>query len=225
MKKFEGRHEFKYYINYLDFIQLRSKLKIIADPDKNGIDGSGYRVKSLYFDNYNDKLLKENLEGVNNREKFRLRIYNDDASFIRIEKKRKVKELSFKKGAVISTAECKNLLKGNLDILKKNGNPLCLELYAKMQYQYLRPKNIVGYNREAFVYRMGNVRVTLDYNIRMTYNTYGFLTSKYLPMAIPNVYILEVKYDSFLPEVIRDIVSVYSRGRISFSKYAATRII
>ena len=196
MREFQGRHELKHYINYADVLQLRSRLPFVASLDKHATEGNGYRVKSLYFDNYNDKALKEKIDGVNEREKFRLRFYNDDTSFIRLEKKS-----------------------------KENGNHLFQELYAKMHYQQLRAKNIVDYQREAFIYPMGNVRVTLDYDIRTSNNVFDFLKPQPVPVPISGVYILEVKYDSFLPEIIRGMVSLSSRRSTAFSKYAVTRII
>lgn len=92
----KGRHELKHYINYGDVMQIRSRLPFVATPDKNSLDGNGYVVKSLYFDNYNDKVLKEKIDGVNELEKFRLRLYNDDTSFIRLEKKSKKNGLCFR---------------------------------------------------------------------------------------------------------------------------------
>lgn len=109
--------------------------------------------------------------------------------------------------------------------MKENGNQLCQELYAKMQYQQLRAKNIVDYQREAFIYPMGNVRVTLDYDIRTSNNVHDFLKPELVPIPISGVCILEVKYDSFLPEIIRGMASLSSRRSTAFSKYAATRII
>ncbi len=94
-----------------------------------------------------------------------------------------------------------------------------------MYYQQLRPKNIVDYMREAYIYPLGNVRVTLDYDIRTSQNANDFLTAEPVPIPISGIYILEVKYDSFLPEIIRGIVSLSSRNSSAFSKYAATRII
>lgn len=91
MRESRGRHELKHYINYADVLQLRSRLLFVASLDENAAEGNGYRVKSLYFDNFNDKALKEKIDGVNEREKFRLRRYNDDKSFIRLEKKSKKK--------------------------------------------------------------------------------------------------------------------------------------
>ncbi len=225
MRESPGRRELKHYINYGDLLQLRARLPYVASLDKNAVVENGYRVKSLYFDNYNDKALKEKIDGVNEREKFRLRLYNDDTSYIHLEKKRKNNGFCYKENAIISLNECWRLLDGDLTALKENGNPLCMELYAKMHYQQLRPKNIVDYQREAFVYPMGNVRLTLDYDMRTSNNPHDFLKSKPIPVPILGVYILEVKYDHYLPEIIRGLVSLSGRKSTAFSKYAATRII
>jgi len=220
-----GRHELKHYINYTDVLQLRSRLPFVASLDKNTAEGNSYRVKSLYFDNYNDKALREKIDGVNDREKFRLRLYNNNTSFIRLEKKRKKNGICFKESVIITAEECQRLLDGDLDALKENSSSLCMELYAKMRYQQLRPKNIVDYRREAYIYPMGNVRVTIDSDIRTSYNIYDFLKAEPVLMPISGVYILEVKYDDFLPEIIRGMVSLSSRRSTAFSKYAVTRII
>lgn len=225
MKKSIGRHELKHYINYADVLQLRARLPFVAKPDANSLQGIGYRVRSLYFDNYNNKALVEKINGINEREKFRLRLYNDDTSFIRLEKKSKKNGFCLKESAIISENECERLLEGDLNVLKQNGSVLCLELYTKMHYQHLRPVNIVDYKREAFVYPIGNVRVTLDYDIRTSQTIHDFLKDTPVPIPISGVYILEVKYDNFLPEIIRGMVSLSSRRSTAFSKYAVTRII
>lgn len=225
MGEARGRHELKHYINYADVLQLRSRLPFVASLDENTAEGNSYRVKSLYFDNYNDKALKEKIDGVDDREKFRIRLYNNDTSFIRLEKKRKKNGMCYKESAVITAEECQRLLDGDLNALKENGSSLCMELYAKMHYQQLRPKNIVDYRREAYIYPMGNVRVTIDSDIRTSYNIYDFLKAEAVLVPISGVYILEVKYDDFLPEIIRGMVSLSSRRSTAFSKYAVTRII
>lgn len=225
MSKSNGRHELKHYINYADMIEIKSRLPFIAKPDINSLGGKGYRVKSLYFDNYNDKNLMEKINGVDGREKFRLRLYNNNTSFIRLEKKSKKSGICYKDSTVISEDECRRLLDGDFAVLKEKGDPLSLELYAKIYYQQLRPKNIVDYMREAYVYPVGNVRVTLDYDIRTSLSVHNFLKAEPTPIPIPGLYILEVKYDSFLPEIIRSVVALSGRMSTSFSKYAATRII
>lgn len=109
MDKPKGRHELKHYISYGDMLQLRARLSFVAKPDKNSADGKGYRVRSLYFDNYNDKVLKEKINGVNDREKFRLRFYNNDISFIRLEKKSKKNGICFKENATVTYEQCRRL--------------------------------------------------------------------------------------------------------------------
>lgn len=220
-----GRHELKYAVNQADAIQLRFRLRRIAEPDGHGPDESGYHVRSLYFDNYRDKALREKIDGVNEREKFRLRFYNEDTALIRLEKKSKKNGICYKRGTAITAEECRRLLQGELAVLREGGDPLLLELYAKMNYQLLRPRSIVDYRREAFVYPMGNVRVTLDTDIRRGGDVRAFLTNGSLPVSLGAVRILEVKYDSYLPEIIRGVVALSGRENIAFSKYAAARMI
>ena len=224
VSKPRGRHELKHHINYADVLQLRAKLPFIAKLDVNGAKENGYRVRSLYFDNYQDKALKEKLDGVSNREKFRLRFYNGKTDYIRLEKKSKKKGICFKESSTVTEEQCRCLLAGDLAALKENGSPLCLELYTKMYYQQLRAKNIVDYWR-AYVYPPGNVRITLDYDLRADYMINNFLKPEAASIPISGIYLLEVKYDCFLPEIIRNLVSLSSRRSTAFSKYAVTRII
>ncbi|HHW22050.1 MAG TPA: polyphosphate polymerase domain-containing protein [Clostridiaceae bacterium] len=225
MQRSQGRHELKHFINYADVIEIRSRLPFVTRPDENSKTGNGYRVKSLYLDNYNDKVLKEKINGVNDREKFRLRLYNNDPSFIRLEKKSKKNSISYKESCILTEQECRRLLDGDLAVLREKDDPLCLELYAKMHYQQLRPKSIVDYMREAYIYSAGNVRITMDYDIRTSLNIYDFLDPQPVPIPVGGIYILEVKYDNFLPEVIRGVVSLSGRRSTAFSKYTATRFI
>ncbi len=102
MKKQKFRHELKHYINISDYFALKSRLKHIARLDRfAGSDGT-YKIRSLYFDNPDNKALMEKINGINNREKFRIRFYNDDPSFIKLEKKSKVNGLCTKKAIDIS---------------------------------------------------------------------------------------------------------------------------
>ena len=77
---------------------------------------------------------------------------------------------------------------------------------CKMKTQQLRPRVLVSYVRGPYVYAAGNVRVTFDSNIRTSLFQREFLNGA-LPDIIatdtPGYIILEVKYDAFLPEVIR----------------------
>lgn len=220
-----GRHELKYYINSSDYAQLCARLRTVAKLDKNADDDGKYTIRSLYFDNYMDKAVIEKLSGLSRREKFRLRYYNADTSFIRLEKKSKVNRLCYKESVTITKEQCIALLEGNYDVLKVPEVPLLMELYTKIHYQNLRPRNIVDYKREAYVYRAGNARITFDSQIKTSNNVMGFLNPEITAIPAANSIILEVKYDGFLPDIIRDIVQIGWRNQTEFSKYVVARLV
>ena len=124
----------------------------------------------------------------------------------------------------ICTSRGKKLIDGDTRFLKDSEHELMRELYAKMKYQLLRPKCIVAYTRECFVYPPGNVRVTLDMNICGSNNVKEFLNPDLPFLQTYHDSILEVKWDEYLPQIIRDCVQVKSRRSAAFSKYAAIRI-
>ncbi|MBQ6945182.1 MAG: polyphosphate polymerase domain-containing protein [Ruminococcus sp.] len=218
------RHEWKHEINYSDMIILRQRLKAVMKPDENAVDGK-YFIRSLYFDNISDKALREKIDGVNCREKFRIRYYNNDTSLIHLEKKSKINGLGNKQSTNLSAEEAQKIVDGDFDWMIDCDRPLVQELYSKMISQGLRPKTIVDYTREPFVFSAGNVRVTLDYDIRTGLYCTDFLNPDCITIPAGNApIILEVKWDEFLPSVIRDIVQLESRRTAAFSKYAVCRI-
>lgn len=218
------RHEWKHEISVSDRIAIRQRLRAIARPDEHAAGGR-YSVRSLYFDNLADKALREKIDGVNRREKFRIRYYNGDASLIHLEKKSKLNGLGTKTMAELSAAEAQAIVGGGLSWMADSGRPLVQELYHKMCTQGLRPRTIVDYTREPFVYGPGNVRVTLDYDIRTGLRCTDFLNPNCVTIpAGEAVTILEVKWDAFLPDVIRDAVQLEGRRAAAFSKYAQSRI-
>ncbi len=218
------RHEWKHEISLADRMVLRARLAAVCRADGHAVNGT-YLVRSLYFDNPADKVLREKIDGVNRREKFRIRCYNGDLSLIHLEKKSKRGGLGTKETAELSAAEAQAVVDGELDWMMDSGRPLVQELYHKMRTQGLRPRTIVDYTREPFVYGPGNVRVTLDYDIRTGLGCTDFLNSSCvtIPTGGPAA-VLEVKWDAFLPDIIRDAVQLEGRRASAFSKYAASRI-
>ena len=218
------RYEWKHEITYLDMLCIRQRMDAVAERDPHAEDGK-YRIRSLYFDNLFDKALREKIDGVDCREKFRIRFYNDDLSLIHLEKKSKRNGLGSKFSAKLSAYEAQKIVDGELDWMQDCGRPLLEELYFKMKNQGLRPKTIVDYTREPFVYRPGNVRVTLDYGIRTGLSCTDFLNTDCLTVpAGDSPIILEVKWDNYLPDVIRYAVQLPGRRTGAFSKYAQCRI-
>lgn len=218
------RHEWKHEITAADRLTLSARLGAVARRDSHGRNGR-YDIRSLYFDDPRDTALREKIDGVSKREKFRIRYYNGDTSFICLEKKIKEDGLCGKRSVLLSVQEAQALLDGNLDWMSASGRLLIQELYWKMKSGGLRPKTIVDYTRDAFVFPAGNVRVTLDYHIRTGLGSTDFLNPAAVTIPAGDALtILEVKWDEFLPDIIRDAVQLPGRHTSAFSKYAACRI-
>lgn len=218
------RHELKHEISAFDAALIRQRMKVVARPDPYARDGR-YAIRSLYFDNLQDKALREKVNGLDKREKFRIRYYNGDLSFIRLEKKRKKSGLTSKESTSLTRGEAQAIAEGDYSFMRESSSELTAELYRKMRWEGLMPKTIVDYIREPFVYAPGNVRVTLDYNIRTGLSCVDFLNPDCvtIPAGDP-VIILEVKWDAFLPDIIRDALQLTNCRIEAFSKYAACRI-
>ncbi len=218
------RHEWKHELTFLDLLTLRQRLRAVMEPDPHAVGGK-YFIRSLYFDNQNDKALREKLDGVNMREKFRIRYYNSDTALIHLEKKSKMNGLGAKSSAPLTAAEAQRIVDHDVEWMPDSGRPLVQELYCKMRSQGLQPKTIVDYTREPFIYRPGNVRVTFDYDIRTGLRCTDFLNPDCVTIPAGDAPILmEVKWDEFLPDLIRDAVQMPSRHAAAFSKYAQCRI-
>lgn len=219
------RHEIKIAINDADAAALRQRLRLVARYDEHAPEG-GYLVRSLYFDTLRDLALREKLDSVNNREKFRIRCYDRDFSYIQLEKKSKSNGLGEKAKARVTEDEVKALLDGDIAWMNDPSRPVVVELLSKMRSQGLRPKVVVEYRREPFVYRPGNVRVTIDSDVRTGVGSLAFLDPAMPLVPIPGEQrgVLEVKWDAFLPDIIRDAVQLNGRRPAAFSKYAAARM-
>ena len=218
------RHEVKHEISYQDMLILRQRLRAVMKPDSHAINGR-YEIRSLYFDNLDDKALREKLDGVNIREKYRIRLYNHDPSLIHLERKYKQGGLGLKESVNLTVEQAKAIVNGDMEWMAESTDPVVLGFYTRMRNDDLRAKVIVDYTREPFVFAPGNVRVTLDYDIRTGMNSVDFLNPDCVTVPIQgSPCILEVKWDNYLPDVIRDAVQLDCRRSEAFSKYAACRM-
>ena len=218
------RHEWKFEIDRADMLTLRMRLCAVLQKDPHAV-GDGYRIRSLYFDTPADTALREKRDGVNEREKFRIRLYNDDPGMIRLEKKSKKNALGSKETALLTEEETHLLLAGETEWMHLHPAPLVRELYVKMRTQGLRPKTLVEYTREPFVYPPGNVRVTLDYDLRTGLRCTDLLNPDCVTVPAGDApALMEVKWDEYLPDVVRAAVTLPARRAGAFSKYAQCRI-
>ena len=193
-------------------------------PDSHASDGR-YEIRSLYFDNLDDKALREKLDGVSTREKYRIRLYNNDPSVIHLERKCKHGALGYKESTLLTIEQAQRIADGDIRWMAESTDKMLLGFYSRLRNEGLAAKVIVDYTREPFVFGPGNVRVTLDYNIRTALRCTDFLNPNCTTIPAPgSPCILEVKWDHFLPDMIRDMVQLGDRHSTAYSKYAASRM-
>ncbi len=218
------RHELKHEISHLDMLILRQRLQAIMSTDSHAVNGK-YEIRSLYFDNLYDKALCDKLNGLSVREKYRIRIYNNNAYVIRLERKFKHGDLGYKTAALLTPEQAQAISAGDIAWMAKSTNEMMLNFYSRIRSDGLTAKVIVDYTREPFIFAPGNVRVTLDYNIRTSMHCTDFLNPNCITIPVMNSpCILEIKWDNFMPDVIRDAVQLGSRHSTAYSKYAACRM-
>ncbi|MCR5591759.1 MAG: polyphosphate polymerase domain-containing protein [Lachnospiraceae bacterium] len=218
------RHELKFEVTYGEYMCVRQRLQAVCDADPHAGDDGTYLIRSIYFDNIDDKALMEKINGVSRREKFRIRYYNDDLNYITLEKKQKINELCKKAECRLTKDEVCDILSGDTEFMKSHPSSLVQELYAAMRTQGLKPRVLVSYRREPYIYGPGNVRVTFDYGIKTTMFSDSFLGDIHDVPATDTerMMLMEVKYDDFLPDIISSLIGEGVRQQ-SFSKYEACR--
>ena len=214
------RHELKYCINKLQFEEIKNRLSFLLTKDKNTKENGSYFIRSLYLDDYYDTNYYQVLDGISKRQKYRIRYYNYDTSYICLEKKDKMNNMTNKTSCVVTKEQVENLLKGKLNIERQN-DKLLNEFILKTKFYGYKPVVIIDYHRFPFIYEAGNVRITLDYNIAIDYDINHFF-EKYnsnIPILEKEMGILEVKYDEILPNYIAWMININTLQQTSYSKY------
>ena len=126
---------------------------------------------------------------------------------------------------VISRNDCLDIMR-NIT-LPYGEKPVVNTLSTAMKTRYMRPKVIIEYERSAFVYPLGNVRITFDRNISASKYCEDFLSPQTrckTPVLPAGMHILEVKYDEFLPDVIAQLLENGKMIQTAFSKYYLGRL-
>ena len=225
MQEEKYRNELKHIINKYDAAILRGKLKALMKVDSFANENGSYLIRSLYFDTYDDKTLIEKFYGVPYRYKYRIRFYNHDTSAIRLEKKKKLFSGSVKHSALITKDEVEKMLCKDYDFLKNSDDAMKREAYIDFMTERFVPKTVVEYTRYPFVYPHGNVRVTLDMDIRSPIGQVDLFDPNMPTISVfpDEKCVLEIKYDEYLPEFIHKLVQTPNRTTSSMSKYAACR--
>lgn len=218
------RQEHKYQLSWLEYKKMCSRLQLILQADANS-GAEGYMVRTLYFDTPTDRDFYEKREGVEKRQKIRLRIYNFSQPFAQLEMKQKQGIYQLKRSIRLSREDAQALIKANYSVLLRYQEDFAGECFAFMSERFYRPKAIVQYRRFAFVAGGNNTRVTFDHTMTATESSYDLFRPDLAmyPVCEPGQATLEVKYRDFLLQPIKDAVNLCNKTDLSLSKYAMSR--
>lgn len=221
----EYRVENKYLVTEADIAVLTSRLSCVMRQDEHQ-SGSCYQIRSLYFDDFEDRGMEENESGIDQREKYRIRIYDPKSGPIHLEIKEKSRGLTHKSVCDLTQGEALQLMEGRMPIQPDGRKPLN-RLKVQTRCRHMKPKVIIEYERTAFVHPVGNVRVTFDRNImasRVCRDFFEERVSGMTPVLPKGLHVLEVKYDELLPDYIARQLEIGNLRQTAFSKYYLGRL-
>lgn len=219
------RHEFKYIISASSLLSQASFLGALMDRDAHAGEKGYYSIRSLYFDDMEDSLAGDNISGTDEREKWRIRIYDRDPGYISLERKSRKSDLISKSSCCIDRDTYGRIMDGTLS--PGGDQPALLNRFLiGMRTRLLHPVVIVEYERIPFTANEGNTRVTIDKDIRSSTEFASFLKDTPLvsrPVLSQNMGLIEVKFDEYLPDHIAHAVERGNMRRETFSKYLLAR--
>ena len=223
LKKF--RHEHKYIEPEINLKGMESRIRVLMKHDRHVGEKGYYSIRSLYFDDYSDRYLNENIDGTDERSKWRIRIYDRSDNFISLEQKIRKSDLISKRSCAIDRDIYESIMNKSATI--SDSNPPLLNLFiTEMKTHALHPAVIVEYDRTPFAAAEGNTRVTFDRNIRSSPEIDALLSDRELssrPVLASGHNLIEVKYDAFLPDQIAHTIEHGRMRRETFSKYVLAR--
>ncbi len=227
MEEKQYRHEYKYPLTNGQMLIENAKISALAEKDMHAGEKGFYNIRSLYFDDYRDSCYLDNENGVDEREKYRIRIYNHSTERIMLERKEKVRGKTGKTSCPVTLSQCKQLMKGMIPGDIEPDQQVLHRLAYLMAVKLMRPAVIVDYDRVPYVYRMSdaNVRVTFDHHITSVGDVSAFLDEKVNGRSVmPTGWsLMEVKFDSFLPDEVYELLQLDGLRADTFSKYYLCR--
>ena len=216
----EYRVENKYLVSDIDLAIIRHRLQTVMQKDAHQ-KGDCYEIRSVYFDDIFNSCMEDNESGIDYRKKYRIRIYDPVSSPIKLEIKEKVHGFTRKTSCAISKDEWDAIYSDKYDFTFGARAPMN-ELMLQRKKSRMMPKVIISYERNAFVYSPGNVRVTFDRNIMASSKIGSFFENRVeglVPVLPKGMHILEVKYDEMLPDIIAKQLEIGKLSKTAFSKY------
>lgn len=221
------RHELKYFTSFTNQKVLSELFRSTLTPDPNGNVDNEYWIRSLYFDTIENDDFYDKEIGLKTRKKIRLRIYDVDQPWVKLEIKNKDEQYMLKETASLNRKETRALIDGDRDFLLGAGNRTRNRAYYFMTRDIYRPAVIIDYEREAYVGSLQDIRITFDKNIRAGYVDFDIF-NPHLNMEPVFEYptmVVEVKYNRFMPTWITDILAAFHCERYAVSKYCLGRYL
>lgn len=219
------RNELKFICSESDLEILKERVGIIMDYDSHQ-QGDSYRIRSLYFDNYYNSAFYENAAGVDDRKKFRIRVYESTEDRINLEVKYKYRGRTHKESCLISKELGEEIIYDDTIPFNKDYEKPLMQFYLETKLHKLMPKIIIEYERTAFIYPEGNVRITFDRNIAFSEKIENFFDDRIdlAPILPTGKHVLEVKYDEYIPDFIAQLLELGNLERTTFSKFYLGRL-
>lgn len=220
------RKEIKYIIPLENFFKLKNTLEAVMEKDPYG-DNGRYMVRSQYFDSIDDRDLFDNLAGVMEKRKIRLRTYSPDSDWAKLEYKSKSNTDGRKTSLIISKDQALLMERGRSEFLLEREEDLAKFLYNKITANVYRPKTIIQYNRIAYFYAVNDFRISFDTSIRGTIDPYGLFKKDLalIPLLNEDLGVLENKYNGFLPSFFKSIIYKIDNLAEANSKYSESRLL
>jgi hypothetical protein len=222
------RQELKYYINYIDYLALKSRLKAIFSRDRNNNPQGYYHVRSLYFDNKSNNKYYEKMAGLEKRNKYRIRIYNLSLNPVKLEIKSKINNVIYKESALIDSQDVKRITSGDFNYLMEYKNPITNKIYGEFNRDHYRPVVIIDYIRDAYYFELNNIRITFDRNIKKDELNLNDLLKNNTNMSDVlggSKMIMEVKFNNNIPVWLKNLLQFERFERCAISKYTLSRYI
>ena len=217
------RHELKYVTSPAHALALRSALRGLMDTDPNGTSEGAYDIISLYYDTIDGAAFFEKLDGIEFRRKYRIRAYNANRRFFKLECKYKLQDWTAKESETLDPTVVKHVIDGSVSHIDPSTlGPLASRFVRESVMMNLKPSVVIQYKRTALVNETLDVRITFDERIRMgSYATDLFSTElPLIPVSDDESVVVEVKYNEILPMAIALVLRPMTMQRLAVSKYA-----
>ena len=215
------RHELKYRLNFHDYTLLKMRLDNLLEKDRHVTSEGFYTVRSLYFDDLWNTAYTEKMTGIKDRQKFRIRLYNQSSDVIRLERKIKSNQYVAKQISTFQKYEVDRIVSGSYEFLLNSDDNLKQLFYYQLTSRLLRPRVVVEYDREPYILGAGELRISFDKNISAGEMGFDIFDSR-MPMIEtmdPGLIIMEVKFLNFIPEMIRRMLPSKAADFSAFSKF------